>query len=84
MQPFRERESILDGQPHIGNPQLRLHTTVTELHRTVDDRLRMDEYLYLIGRYTEEPLRLYHLKALVHQRCGVDGDLGPHVPCRML
>ena len=44
----------------------------------------MDKHLYLVGRDTEEPLGLRHLKALVHKRSRVDGYLGSHVPCGML
>ena len=46
--------------------------------------LRMNQHLNLIGRYAEEPLRLRHLEALVHQGCRVDGNLGSHIPSRML
>ena len=49
----------------------------------MDDALRMNENLYLVGLDTEEPLGLDDLKAFVHHRRGVDGDLGPHVPSGM-
>ena len=40
----------------------------------------MDKHLNLVGIHAEEPLRLYHLKTLVHHRSRVDGYLGSHVP----
>ena len=31
-QTFREGERLLDGQPHVGQPELSLHRTIAELH----------------------------------------------------
>ena len=36
-----------------------------------------------VGRHAEQPVRLDHLEALVHQRRRVDGDLAAHPPRRM-
>ena len=47
------------------------------------DRLRMNQDLNLIGTYTEQPMRLDDLEALIHQRRRIDGDLPSHLPCRM-
>ena len=80
VQTLGKRERILDGQTHIGHAELGLHRAVLELYGTVNDRLRVDEHLYLFGIDTEEPLRLNHLEALVHHRGRVDGDLRTHVP----
>ena len=38
----------------------------------------------LIRRHAEQPVRLDHLEALVHQRRRIDRDLPPHPPGRML
>ena len=83
-QTLRIREGILDGQSHVGHAELGFHRTVLELNGTVDDALRMDQHLYLIGFDAEEPFGLDHLETLVHHRGRVDGDLGTHVPCRVL
>ena len=40
----------------------------------------MDKHLDAVGLNSEEPPCLHHLKALIHQCCGVDGDLGSHLP----
>ena len=47
------------------------------------DALWMNQYLYLFGINAKEPFRLDNLKAFVHHRCRVDGNLGAHVPCGM-
>ena len=82
-QTLRERERILDGQSHIRYAQLCFHAAVAELYGTVDNALRMDEHLYLISRNAKQPFRLNHLKAFVHQRRRVDGNLRTHIPCGM-
>jgi hypothetical protein len=43
----------------------------------------MDDDLDLIGDEVEQPTRLDDLQPLVHQRSGVDGDLGAHLPRRV-
>ena len=78
------RERVLDRQPHVGDAQLRDHRAVDELHHRVHDRLRMDHDVDLIGADAEQPVRLDHLEALVHQRRRIDRDLPPHPPRRML
>ena len=82
-QPVGIGEGVLDGQPHVGHAELRLHAAVAELHGAVDDALGMDEHLYPFGGHAKEPFGLDDLKALVHERCRVDGDLRAHVPCRV-
>ena len=44
----------------------------------------MDDDVDLVGGKAEQPVRLDHLEALVHQRRGVDGDLAAHLPGRVL
>ena len=48
---------------------------------TIDCGCTID--LDLRRRQAEQPVRLDHLEALVHQRGRVDGDLRPHLPRRM-
>ena len=84
MQTLWEREGILDRQAHIRHAQLSLHRSIGKLHGTMHDALRMNQHLYLLGRNAKEPLCFCHLKPLVHQRSRVDGNLGTHIPGRML
>ncbi len=83
-QALREGEGILDRQAHIRHDQLGLDGSVHKLYGTMHHALRMDEHLYLVGRYAEKPLRFRHLKSLVHEGSRVDGYLGAHIPGRML
>ena len=71
--------SFISGKPH-----LRFDAAVLELYHAMDNTLRMNNYLYLVGLQTEKPFGLYHLKPFVHKRGGIDGDLGAHVPVGML
>ena len=48
------------------------------------DTLRMDDNLDFRGLYVEQPARLNNLKALIHKRSRVDGNLCAHAPLRML
>src|ERR1051326_7327641 len=50
--PLRVGESILDRDLHVGHPELGLHRSVDELHHRMNDRLRMDQDVYLRGRET--------------------------------
>ena len=84
MQTLWEGEGILDRQAHIRHAQLSLYRSIGKLHGTMHDALRMNQHLYLLGRNAKEPLCLCHLKTLVHQGCGIDGNLGTHIPGRML
>jgi len=60
-----------------------LDRAVDKLDQRVDDALVMDEHVDAFERQAKEPVRLDDFKALVHQRGGVDGDLGAHGPRRM-
>ena len=84
MQTLREREGILDRQTHIRHAQLSLHGSIDKLNSTMNNTLRMNQHFYLISRNAEEPFRLCHLETLVHERSRIDGNLGSHIPCRML
>ncbi|RIH86312.1 hypothetical protein Mterra_01457 [Calidithermus terrae] len=54
-----------------------------EAHQRVHVGLRVDQHLHLLQRQAEELHGLEHLEALVEQRRGVDGHLGPHLPARV-
>ena len=55
-----------------------------QLHQRVDDRLRVHRRRRSASaRDAEQPVRLDHLEALVHQRRRVDRDLAAHLPRRM-
>ena len=82
--PLGIRESVLDGQTHIGHAQLGFYRSVLELHHRVDDRLGMYYYLNLFGAHAEEPFGFDYFEALVHHRSRVDGYLGSHVPVGMM
>ena len=49
----------------------------------VDDRLRVHDDVDPLVRRAEQPVRLDHLEALVHQRRRVDRDLAAHRPGRV-
>ena len=56
---------------------------VVQPNHRMDGGLRMHNDLDLVIAQAEQVMRLNHLKALVHHRRRVDGDLGPHRPCGM-
>ena len=64
-------------------PSCAIDRTVGQLDHRVDDRLRVDDDVDLIGADAEQPVRLDDLEALVHQRRRIDGDLAAHAPGRM-
>jgi hypothetical protein len=59
---------------------VRQQRAVAEPHHRVDDRLRVDGDLDPLVRHAEQEVGLDHLEPLVHQRGGVDRDLGAHRP----
>ena len=44
----------------------------------------MHQHLYPVRLYSKQPFGFYYLKALVHHRGAVDGNLCPHVPGRVM
>ena len=64
--------------------EVRERRAVAERDERVDDRLRVHDHVDLLVGRAEEPVRLDHLEALVHQRRGVDRDLAAHRPGRVL
>ena len=76
-------QRIGDRDAHAGRTEMGEHGAVSELHETVDDRLRMhDDVDALVGR-AEEVVGLHDLEALVHQGRRVDRDLAAHRPGRV-
>ena len=57
-----------------------LHASVRELDHGMDSALRLHDDTNLVIRHIEEMMRFDNLKTFVHQRRGVDGDLGAHIP----
>src|SRR5215831_20796696 len=50
----------------------------------MDDALRVDDDLDALHFHAKKPMRLDHLQPLIEQSRGIDCDLRPHVPGRML
>ena len=73
-----------NGNPHVGITQLRQYRAVDIFHHGMDDALRMDDHIQLLGRHVEEELGLDQLQPLVHERGRVDRDLAAHRPLGML
>src|SRR5436853_1361214 len=82
--PCRPSQAMRDGDSHVGTSELRNERPVTKFDQPMNDRLRMNEDVDLLGLEVEKVMRLDHLQAFVHQRCGVYRDLGPHRPIRVL
>ena len=81
---LRIQKRVLNRKLHVGGRELRHDRAVNVLDHRVHDRLWMNEDIDAIGRHREQMMRLDHLQAFVHQRCGVYRDLGPHRPIRVL
>ena len=56
---------------------------VPEADQRMHDGRRMDNDLDQLVRKSEQEMGLDQLEPLVRERRRVDGDLRPHVPCRM-
>ena len=81
---MRVAQGVLDGQLHIGQPQLRFDGPIFELHAAVYDALRVHHDLDLVHAHIEQPLGFDDLEAFVHHGRAVDGDFGAHVPVGVL
>ena len=73
-------ERILDWYTHVSCAEMGLHASVRELDHGMDCALRLHDDTDLVIRHIEEMMRFDNLKTFVHQRRGVDGDLGAHIP----
>ena len=60
-----------------------LDAAILELNAAVDDALWVDHDLDVGGLHVEQPAGFNDLEPLVHQGCGVNRDLGAHVPIRV-
>ena len=79
------RERVLNRQPHVGDAELR-DRSIRRRSSTIEcttDCGWIDD-VDPVGAHAEQPVRLDHLEALVHQRRRVDRDLPAHPPGRML
>ena len=81
--PCGVEERVADRDAHVGRPELRLDRAVLEFDHRVHDRLRVQHHVDPFGGHVEEPAGLDDLETLVHERRGVDGDLGAHRPLGM-
>ena len=77
-------QRVLDRQSHVRGAQLGLQGAVPEPDGRVNDALRVDDDLDGVVADIVQPVRLDDLQALVGERRGVDRDLRPHRPGRML
>ena len=76
-------QRVGDRHPHVGVPEVRERGAVAEPDERVHDRLRVHDDVDPVVRRAEQPVRLDHLEALVHQRRRVDRDLAAHRPGRV-
>ena len=72
-----------DGHAHIRHAELGQHGPVAELHKRMHDALPVDDDVDLRKRQAVQPHGLDDLKALVHKRRAVNGDLLAHFPVRV-
>ena len=77
-------DGVLDGDAHVREAQLGLDRAVHELDERVDDAFRVHNCLDAVIWHPEQAMRLDDLQPLVHQGGGIDGDLGAHVPGRVV
>jgi len=75
---------VLESKSHLRRGKLCEDGAVFEFHHGVDDALWMDDDLNLVRRHVEEPPGFNDFQAFVGHGGGVDGDLGSHVPVRVL
>ena len=76
-------QGVLDGDAHVRESELSLEGAVDELDERVDEALWMDEHVDPLVGDIVQPACLDDLQALVHERRGIDGDLGAHGPGRV-
>ena len=77
---LRVVQRVGDRDAHVGQAHVRERRAVAQGHERVDDRLGVHDHVDAVVRRAEQPVRLDHLEALVHQRRGVDRDLPAHRP----
>ncbi len=64
--PVRPAQAMGDRRAHVGRTKLGHHRAVDELDHTVNDGLRMNQHIDLVGGQREQVRCLDHLEALVH------------------
>ena len=80
---IRVRQRELDRDTHVGRPQVRLHAAVGVFDHGMDGALRLhDDFDFVVG-HVEQIMSLDNFEPLVHERRGVDRNLGAHMPGRM-
>jgi hypothetical protein len=77
-------QGVGDRDAHVGQTEVRELRAVGCLDQRVDDRLRVHHDVDALVGHAEQVVGLHDLKALVHQRRRVDGDLAAHRPRRVV
>src|SRR4028118_659647 len=81
--PLGVEDAVGDGETHVREGGVEDHGAVHEHRAAVYYRLSVHDHPHGVVTDAEEVVGLYHLKALVHHRGRVYGDLGPHLPGRV-
>src|SRR3984957_18966041 len=81
---FWIRQSVEDGQAHIGYGELSKYTAIHEFHHGMNCGLRVDNDFHFGGRKVKQSARLDDFEAFVHQSCGIDGNALAHFPGGMV
>ena len=78
--PFRKAERMRDRNPHVRIAELGDNRAVGIFDHGMNNALGMDDDFDAFARGIEQPMRLDHFEALVHQRGRIHRDLLPHLP----
>src|SRR5262245_3959181 len=81
--PIGPGQGILNRQLHVRRTKLGDHRPVDEFYQRVNNRLRMNDHVDLVGSQIKEPPRLDNLQCLIHHRGRIDRDFLAHLPRRM-
>ena len=76
-------EAVRDRHPHVRRTELGDQGAIAILDDAVNDGLRMDDDVDLLGGKAEQMVRLDQFQPLVHHGRGIDRDLGTHRPVGM-
>ena len=82
--PPRPSQTMRDRDAHVGGAELRDDRTVPEYRRAHAPPIADGPTRRSLPAECEQVVGLDHLEAFVHQARGIDGDLRPHRPVRMV
>ena len=77
------RQRVRQRSAHIGIAELREHRAVVIFDQRMNDALRMHDDVDLRRTRAEQPVRLDHFEALVHERGRIYRNLAAHAPVWM-